>query len=646
MEEKKIITGIYARVSVDDEKDEGTLETQIKEARDYSRDKGYEINEDYVLAEKMTGTTIDRPELNKLKEATARGEINMIVALVPDRLFRPKENDSYKYLELLANIKKNGADVDFVKSDRIGGDVGSLVDHLMTISAGQERKQFLERTERAKTKLAINSEAPQGTGIGCYGYIYEDKKLDKKTGKLLSGGKRIINPEQSPIVKRIFEETASGKSRHKITESLNAENIPSFKGGKWNPRVMTHMIQNESYIGKSIFRKTKRISKTKVIIRPKEEWIIMDDFSPRIVSDELFERANMMLKSRQTYRVDRKYLLSGIIFCENCNSKMVGASMQKGRFLYYRCPNNAKPKGSPDRCDTTNIRIEKVEPIIKNQVLEIMKHPKAIMEHLANNQKSMMPDIENRIDQLKQALKSKMDEKKRLIQLTIKGHITQADESEQFDILEKEITRIKVDLAEIESKNRVVADTMTAGAQIEDWMIDFQKVMSEQYLNDELIRRILFGLQIKVLVGEKDVETGNQFDTKPKKKKDIKVFGLFPYSDTNITNFTQSASINYATTGQTSGCLSCQSIINPNSTEKNNITSCKNPVEHIGIEAFEKAIQKIDDDYYHRIFNADENYLDKGYLFGWKYSLNHKGTIKHLVSFTEAINKGAHTVTS
>ena len=48
---------------------------------------------------------------------------------------------------------------------------------------------------------------------------------------------------------------------------------------------------------------------------------------------------------------------------------MVGASMQKGRFLYYRCPNNAKPKGSPDRCDTTNLRIEKVEPIITEEDL-------------------------------------------------------------------------------------------------------------------------------------------------------------------------------------------------------------------------------------------------------------------------------------
>ncbi len=634
MEEVKIITGIYARVSVDDVKDEGTLETQIKEAREYSRDKGYEINEDYVLAEKMTGTTLDRPELNKMIEATKSGEINMIVALVPDRLFRPKENDSWKYLELLANIKKNGADVDFVKSERINGDVGSIVDHLMTISAGLERKQFLERTERAKTKLAVDSIAPQGTGIGCYGYFYEDKKIDKKTGKLLSGGKRTINPEQSPIIERIFEETASGKSRHKIAESLNAENIPSFTGKKWNSRVLTRMIQNESYKGQSIFRKTKRINKSKVVIRPKEEWIIMDDFSPRIVSDELFERANQMLKSRQNLKVDRKYLLSGLIFCQ-CGKKMVGHAMNKGRFLYYRCPDNAIKLGSPDRCDTGSLRVEKIEPFIKNHVLEIMKHPQAVMQHLADNQINMLPDLQKKISELNEAIKEKELEKKRLIQLSLKGHITQAEESEQFESIEKDVTILKMNLAQLQSDNREIKDTMTAGAKVEDWMIDWSTVLSENYHNDELIRRILFGLQIKVYVYEKDVEIGNQFDSKPKKKKDIKIFGTFPYSDTNNTNFTNGASSNLSTIGQTLGCVSCKSKIN---NTKDDYTICKKPMEHIGIDAFNKAIQKVDDDFYHRLFNSDEKQRTKGYVFGFKFTLNHKGNITNKYSLTDELN--------
>tara|TARA_B100000676_G_C17931013_1_gene760885 strand:- start:34 stop:246 length:213 start_codon:yes stop_codon:yes gene_type:complete len=59
-------------------------------------------------------------------------------------------------------------------------------------------------------------------------------------------------------------------------------------------------------------------------------------------------------------------------------------------------------------------------------------------------------------------------------------------------------------------------------------------------------------LQVMNLDLEKlDLKYSNRY-----KKQNLNTYleltGLTPYSDTNITNFTQSASINYATTGQTS----------------------------------------------------------------------------------------------
>jgi hypothetical protein len=84
--------------------------------------------------------------------------------------------------------------------------------------------------------------------------------------------------------------------------------------------------------------------------------------------------------------------------------------------------------------------------------------------------------------------------------------------------------------------------------------------------------------------------------------------------------------------------LSCESILIPSDAKNRSILStCKKPVEHLGIEAFQKAVEKIDDDYYHRIFKADENYLDKGYLFGWKIEISNKGIVKTKHTFTEDI---------
>lgn len=67
-----------------------------------------------------------------------------------------------------------------------------------------------------------------------YGYDYID-------------GEMVVNPEQSEIVKWIFEEVLSGSSTTQIAKELNARGISTKRGGRWTGHTINGMIKNEKY---------------------------------------------------------------------------------------------------------------------------------------------------------------------------------------------------------------------------------------------------------------------------------------------------------------------------------------------------------------------------------------------------------------
>ncbi len=87
----------YARVSGDDSNKEGrNLEGQLQMGREYCAKRGYriiaELSEDVKGA---SGADIDLPQLNRIREMAAAGELDVLVVRELDRLSR-----SLSYLSL------------------------------------------------------------------------------------------------------------------------------------------------------------------------------------------------------------------------------------------------------------------------------------------------------------------------------------------------------------------------------------------------------------------------------------------------------------------------------------------------------------------------------------------------------------------
>jgi site-specific DNA recombinase len=79
----------YARVSTNQQQQEGTIESQRRALQHHIQHHGwFLLPEHEYLDEGISGARLDRPALDRLRDAARRGEFDAVVILSPDRLAR------------------------------------------------------------------------------------------------------------------------------------------------------------------------------------------------------------------------------------------------------------------------------------------------------------------------------------------------------------------------------------------------------------------------------------------------------------------------------------------------------------------------------------------------------------------------------
>jgi site-specific DNA recombinase len=80
---------IYIRWSTEDQGDGTTLDVQLEACRAYLAGQGWPFNPGHIfIDEGVSGATLQRPALTRLREAVARGQVDCVVVYKLDRLSR------------------------------------------------------------------------------------------------------------------------------------------------------------------------------------------------------------------------------------------------------------------------------------------------------------------------------------------------------------------------------------------------------------------------------------------------------------------------------------------------------------------------------------------------------------------------------
>jgi len=158
-------------------------------------------------------------------------------------------------------------------------------------------------------------------------------------------GGLVINEEQAAIVRRIFNESISGKGVTLIARDLEVAGIKNVSGSiRWQPSVVLGMLRNEKYVGDVILQKTVTANsitfKRKANEGEAPRYYIKDNHPP-IIEREKFELVQELLAERirgkgyspeMAWKYQTRYPFSHKIVCGSC-----------GRGFRHQIHNCSKP---------------------------------------------------------------------------------------------------------------------------------------------------------------------------------------------------------------------------------------------------------------------------------------------------------------
>lgn len=138
----------------------------------------------------------------------------------------------------------------------------------------------------------------------------------------------------------------------KIAETINQMGIRPRKSASFCRTSIQKIICNPVYLGKIVWNQKKHLRKKSksgnnyqniIVPNPTKEWIIADGLHPPIISPEIFERAQQILKSRYHPPCAHNTLqnpLAGLIYCSQCGSLMQRQVMCQCPEGYLICPSH------------------------------------------------------------------------------------------------------------------------------------------------------------------------------------------------------------------------------------------------------------------------------------------------------------------
>ncbi len=267
---------------------------------------------------------------------------------------------------------------------------GRFITYVLMALAELEREQT---SERMKVSKKVRAEKGRWTGgIPPLGYDLGDEK-----------GELAVNEDEAILVCHIFNTYLNLGSIRKVATLLNEEGHRTktriSKSGnvsgnnKLNSENIRRVLRGREYIGiQQINKKNKskeqdELEETQRYSEAKALW------KPIVDEDMFWEVQDLLDAGKRTGHNavalgKHSYLLSGLLYCGKCLSRMKSESTKKSetkRYFRYVCRN--------EDCSVSSIPAEKIEESVIENISELDFKPEVLARIITETNKRMSSDL-------------------------------------------------------------------------------------------------------------------------------------------------------------------------------------------------------------------------------------------------------------
>ncbi|ALH98156.1 TPA: recombinase family protein [Staphylococcus aureus] len=282
-------------------------------------------------SDKQSGRKDNRSGYRQMTQLIQQGQCDILCCYRLNRLHRNLKN-ALKLIKLcqtyrvhILSVHDGYFDMDQA-FDRFKLNIFISLAELESDNIGEQVRNGLQ--EKAKQGRLITTHAP-------FGYEYHN-------------GTFIINQNESPTVKGVFNYYIKGHGYKKIAQLLEEDNTYINR----QPYQVRNIIINPNYCG-----------------RVNNQYGQFDNMFPSIVSTSIYEQAQRLRSQKQTKQTPSDNQLKQKIKCPCCNATLTNMTVRKKNHTlrYYVCPKNMN--ASRFVCDFKGINAQTLE----DKVLEVCR---------------------------------------------------------------------------------------------------------------------------------------------------------------------------------------------------------------------------------------------------------------------------------
>ena len=448
-------TCAYIRLSEEDRKlnkniySESIL-NQIKLIEDYSIKNNMGIPQNYI-DDGYTGINFDRPAIEQLTKDIENGKVKTVITKDFSRLGRDYITAAYfiteyfpKYNVRYISINDN---YDSATKDSQINDLMIPIKSIMNDRVVKDASVKITQIKKMKTR--------QGNFMGFiapYGY---------KRTRINDINTIEIDENVSDIVKSIFVNIANGKTRSEVAKELNEKKImPPIEYLKmskcnnkkyyyeWTDKTIYRIIKNDTYTGNTIERKSykKNYRQKKREYIPIKERKIIKNTHVAIISTELFEKANKMLKTCNARNLpDYTGLFKNLVICGECGKIMTPNKRirESGNITYHFSCNKIENRKICKNRSISDSKLNNIATSVLKEIIDKMTNEEIIISKVITN-KIKNSQYEKKINNLKMNIAvhdnnlSRLYLKKTRNEITLEEFIKQKNRENKMKQLKEE----------------------------------------------------------------------------------------------------------------------------------------------------------------------------------------------------------------
>ena len=469
-------TALYLRLSREDgdktESDSIANQRTLLEA--YAADHPELCIVDEFVDDGYSGSNFDRPEFERLLKALQERKIDCIVVKDFSRLGR-NFVETGQYLEQVFPL----FGVRFIAINDNYDNLNSQNRDGMLVPIKGMINEMYSKDLSQKIQSCFRSKEARGE---IYTPIPFGYKKDQKNHL-------IPDKEVSDVVMQIFLWKKSGMKEREIAKKLSAQGIPTpftrrcqlgylkntsrVKDPAWQPAFVTKVLENPIYTGTMVYNRIAYDETyRKIGQNPRENWRMVPDSHPAIISWELFDEVSALREAEQAVKVERKKwcrqrrknnpnIFEGRIFCKKCGEKLVCHWKSDGS-LYFYCASCHVSISEKDLWNGIHKEL--------HQRLEEHKNLKQLIQK--NSGKGILETkkvaLNRKIEQLSGSIVRLESQKRSGYEQYVLGKISKEKFLELKQDLENEIVELKREKATKEKERTVVQEELWQKKQIAD----------------------------------------------------------------------------------------------------------------------------------------------------------------------------------